>query len=692
MRTLNLSGLKAGDSLNISVSQGAITAGPVNVPAWGSAGGGGTIMIQTHRTHMQVAPDSVRFWVDLSASTFDTAGPDTGAGEIYDARKHDLIYLWDFDDAGAGDWTAPVNVLAGWKNRNTAKGHFVAHMYTRPGTYSPSVLVIEPSSGKTATATLIGDEAIIVADPDVVYAGANTICVNPVGDTDFAGKPPGADEVYLDFLIDTDSEWTSRRNGTPRRWLFKRGASYEQSLNLVFAPSGTYFGAYGSSPTRPVINAIHIGDIAPNNFMRALIYFDGTFGNTIDGDVPVPDLRLTGLQILGDFDATAEWANQSTGDETLGIICQGNADLMVSDCHISGMHVHSCTLEPGTGTDRAHYHMDDTTVTNFGGQYPLYYSKSTNADSSVAFTGCALAQTPGALDSDATNGSSSRSVVRIASSPNVHVRGCDFYLTDHKHAALRINGLVHQDGCNVNVHSCSFEGGSGAITHSAGVSVVNGSIGRCTVHNTVIDGCVWVGAFSGQYCYTSGATGTTIRNCLFIMPNTPWEGGLYGNPFLEVFVFLDLGGAHVYDPVIVGAAPIKLYNNTAVCERTFAENNNKQPVLVNNGTGYSGVGFTNIQSDNGNNVVHLPVGSPVVTDYAPLATDVLWTPRNPGRRDPSTLSLDAALITPSDAVKSFRPLPGSAALGTALSGNVSYMDILMQARPEPPSKGAWEAA
>ena len=34
---------------------------------------------------------------------------------------------------------------------------------------------------------------------------------------------------------------------------------------------------------------------------------------------------------------------------------------------------------------------------------------------------------------------------------------------------------------------------------------------------------------------------------------------------------------------------------------------------------------------------------------------------------------------------------GSPALGAALSGDVSYMDIERADRPEPPSQGAWEA-
>ena len=76
---------------------------------------------------------------------------------------------------------------------------------------------------------------------------------------------------------------------------------------------------------------------------------------------------------------------------------------------------------------------------------------------------------------------------------------------------------------------------------------------------------------------------------------------------------------------------------------------------------------------------------------APLSETTLWTPRGKGRRDPGTGALDASLAPPADAFKDTRPMIGSPALGAALSGDVSYMDIQMQDRPEPPSQGAWEA-
>ncbi|MCA9368635.1 hypothetical protein KC887_10550, partial [Candidatus Kaiserbacteria bacterium] len=185
----------------------------------GGGGTGGTITINVHRNTLHVAPSSVRFSVDLSLSNFDTAGPTGDA--TYDARLHDLIYLWDFDDPGT--WTAPVQNLAAHKNRNAGKGPIEANMYRTPGTYNPSVLVIEPSSGKTATASV----SVVVTDPDEVFAGNKTICINPVGDNDFSGAPVGA--LTYEVAQFQDGEGTVWRNhaeeGVIKRFLFKGGAT-----------------------------------------------------------------------------------------------------------------------------------------------------------------------------------------------------------------------------------------------------------------------------------------------------------------------------------------------------------------------------------------------------------------------------------------------------------------------------------
>ena len=766
MRTLNLSGFQPGDNLTLSVSQGALTAGPINVPAWGAPNTGGTITINADRMALQVAPDSVRFSVDLSASTFETPGE--VSGEFYNAQYHDLIYLWDFDDAASGDWTAPEKVLPGWKNRNIAKGPWVAHVYTQPGTYNPSVLVIEPSSGKTATASV----EVIVANPDTVYAGTNTICVNPVGDSDFSGEPSGAARVNIDDFYSTDSEWTSRLGGSPKRWLFKRGASFDMNVVLTSnVTNGVYFGSYGPSSVKPNLKNIGEGATTKNQ-----LWAEGFGANT--PTVPAP-IYLDGLHFTGTFDPTTEWSNTIwySGFTATAVHLRSSLDMVVSNCDFTGHGQGSFVVEPTLDGAANHIHMDHCTVNEFGGQYAVFMGPSENPASSFAVTGCRLAQIPTAFATDITGLAGSRSPIRAEHYQYNHVRGCDLFHTDGSQPCLKLVNIPRLEGAITNVHSCSFEGGASAVNVGGSSTEVGKGLERSNIQNSIIDGIIYVVTWHGAQMVNTYCTGLTVRNCLAIWPNAKRaSSGMIGPTACFGFIQLSPTGSY---STTVGAQPVRIYNNTFLFERTPTENNNHVPVVIRDST--SG-GFTNILGSN--NVVHMPNLTVPQIDFAPLSTTALWTPRAIGRRcpgdqSPSTtlganvvnggtvsvaywidetghqlvqadfastfhkggafvsgsqktevagtcdLSYDATEIvvtntsgatwvsgssfsifvdygpdapfrttyaTPSGAVKDTRPLPGSVALGAALSGDVSYMDILGTTRTAPADKGAWEVA
>lgn len=145
--------------------------------------------ITVSRSNLGVGPEAITFSVD-GWTGFDTVGP--GAGEVFDARHRDLIYLWNFDDTGA-TFAGPVNVLAAWRNANVAYGSRVSHVFG-PGTYSPSCLIVEPASGKTAT---IQVPAFTVADPNSVFAPGETIYVHPTADYSASPATAGTDASNL---------------------------------------------------------------------------------------------------------------------------------------------------------------------------------------------------------------------------------------------------------------------------------------------------------------------------------------------------------------------------------------------------------------------------------------------------------------------------------------------------------------
>ena len=173
----------------------------------------------TTRSDLQCAPDTVGFYCDYTGAGFTTVGP-SGA-ETYDARMCELIHIWSFGDATgvkAEDmYQYPTRNPKQHLRRSVDKGHFVAHVFQRPGIFTVKVTVIEPSTGTVARASLM----ITVVDPNSVYADADTILVNNVGDADFSeglALWPDADTLNVDSLLSTDAAWTSRQGGNPKRW------------------------------------------------------------------------------------------------------------------------------------------------------------------------------------------------------------------------------------------------------------------------------------------------------------------------------------------------------------------------------------------------------------------------------------------------------------------------------------------
>ena len=140
------------------------------------------------RSVLQVAPDALFFEVIVDG--FEAATPN--AGQIYDSRFHDLYYFWDFDDPY--DFQAPENLPRKHLNAGVAYGPWVSHTFRTPGSYRVSVFVIEPASGKTATAST----DIVIGDPGAVFQARNTVFLSPSGNFEYS--PPRARRLATDDI------------------------------------------------------------------------------------------------------------------------------------------------------------------------------------------------------------------------------------------------------------------------------------------------------------------------------------------------------------------------------------------------------------------------------------------------------------------------------------------------------------
>ena len=664
-----LSTTLVGESVTARISQRGVSSNEATVPDWqyNTMQTGGTISIVADRSTLQCAPDSARLSVDLSASTFDTPA---GSGR-YNPQYHDLIYIWDTGDTGT--WTAPVNVLDVWKSKRHAKGPWIAHCYTELGTYTVQLTVIEPSSGKISNASI----EIIVADPDTVYSGSQTVCINPVGDSDFSGAPAGATLINADVLNHSTPEFAARDGTSGRtRWLFKRGGTYDIALDYENGQNNQlhpYFGAYGTGAD-PIING-QSGGINGNTCIRTSPTYNGG-----QSSPNIADFRVSGLDFQGTFDPLTQLPQDVVNGTQNALITDKYLDLVIADCRMAGFSRPSVRISMDTNAviaRQGNTHFENLIVTNHGGQYPTIVGDQEADGSSITYTGCRLAQNPDALTDEAEW----RAPIRINDVHRQHVRGCDVFSYDPNNVAAKFAYSPFYDRPQlVNVQTSSFEGGIRVIGLAN-----NAANDNTTVHNVLIDSCVLVGSWNTRDFFQSRLTGVTARNILMIMPDTDRQGsGSLSDIYQQAIPTNDAASADDK------AQPIRFYNNTFVMQRSQAGNNGTRVANFDAPADFTGIAFENNVFD-GAFVENTSGDNP----DAPLTSTVLWAPRNLGLKDQGDPSRTASAAAPVGSIQQKRPDTGSAAIGSAVEADqtlVAYGDIAQTERASPGrDRGAWAA-
>ena len=219
------------------------------------AGSGGSLItpLFTPSRLSGAAPLGVQF--DATATT---------AAAITLRPLHDLRYWWDFGDGTCGNLT--YGLQAG-TTRNRAIGFIAGHTYRAVGTYTP-VLHVEARVGATWDTVSISPYTITVLDPNDVWLGAKTICVNPTGDSNFTGAPSGCVQVQNS---DFGAAVAANMGSGDKRFLAKGGATYNGTTTVNVSHQGPgYFGKYGAG-VRPIIQvnnasrAFDLGDSARPN-------------------------------------------------------------------------------------------------------------------------------------------------------------------------------------------------------------------------------------------------------------------------------------------------------------------------------------------------------------------------------------------------------------------------------------------
>jgi len=198
---------------------------------------------------------------------------------------HELLYIWDFDDASAGTFT---NGRTAGLTKDAATGPVAAHVYHAAGTYNPTVTVFNGLSSKTFTLPTI----TVSAWPD----DANTICVSsdslPV--QGIGGVPDNASVLQED-----DFPTIVALGGANKRILLKAGDVFLAPDQVTAPATGPgMIGAYGSAN-----NGRAIVRWATGNTTRFLL-----LGAT--SDLRICDTEYDGQdEPIGGFISSGAWTN-----------------------------------------------------------------------------------------------------------------------------------------------------------------------------------------------------------------------------------------------------------------------------------------------------------------------------------------------------------------------------------------------
>lgn len=168
------------------------------------------------------------------AVMFDALG--SVSSSVQDAFRQ-IEYTFDFGDSGSG--TYPIDGAS----RNVEQGGPLAwHVFETPGDHEVTLTADDGTSVAQISVT------VTVLDPDVVYAGEATVCVDPAGSTGWG--PAGA--AYT-TAIPATSTWGGKRI------MLKRGADFSSAGSLSVMQAADWQVVAGGSGAAPTVSSISIG-------------------------------------------------------------------------------------------------------------------------------------------------------------------------------------------------------------------------------------------------------------------------------------------------------------------------------------------------------------------------------------------------------------------------------------------------
>lgn len=265
----------------------------------------GAINLSWNQSRSDCNTASVNACVAPLGVFFDASG--TTAPTFTSKPFHHLIYTWNFGDNDTLTWS--TGTQPGVSKKNRAVGPEAAHVYETPGTYVACLMV----TTSDLTAVTGSCQTIFVTDPEVVFAGAGTVCCSAVLPVAGVGGCPVGASVFSgsDFITVINSNKVAHK-----RMLLNRGETFTHAgAGAILALNGPgIVGAYGTG-AKPIIQqtvnssagqlALASSGVTANDWRIMDLTFDGN-GNTNNNGISATGgaigginrtvfLRLTGI-------------------------------------------------------------------------------------------------------------------------------------------------------------------------------------------------------------------------------------------------------------------------------------------------------------------------------------------------------------------------------------------------------------
>lgn len=664
----------------------------VSIPAYGggnTGGGGGTnspgvsLTISMRRAQtLRVAPEGIAFFANVSG--FDAQPPAhlpgvmPAAGDVYDETMHDITYVWDFGDTGT--WLAYERMLPQWNDRSVGYGPFPSHVFANPGTYTVLCGAYERSSGKQAFASI----DVTVADPNVFFQDAYTICIAPDGN--FTGAPTTVSANRVTTLVAAESRFNAiRGDGQPVRVLLKSGQVHTATKDTGWGwTGGTYISTWGGT-ARAIVERTNNTN---GNDASFILYGDQS--------------GLNPGCIIANIDYRCGW---NAADPVSSTTYKPTRFLRFAAGHCTAYNCNAMGVGSGYGTSftaNATGIFANCSVTGWRGigwwlpgQFEQMASPSEPLTTYVGIVGCAAVQdvqaTQNSTDDNGNPGIGQNQLgpLRAGGVGYMHIDGFETFT--RQGWSLRANGTIADQGIRDGRADPRSRGFVSRLYAEGGWQVYSIEKANYPTHqpcNTVLDKFYVLASANTAGGISVRSSCVTVRNGVIHAPNVK-------NDTSDRYAW-GLGIGYIVDQQSAENRlyPVKIYNVTIINEQNAANNSGAWvPFDVN--VAYWNEG----QVQTGNIVTHRPNIAGGFTGDMPLDTTRLGIePRYLGFKwyafnaIPAKIPMDTSYATPANPLSLWRPTTGSPAIASATGDLVAYDDFLGNVRPASASRGAVEPA